>query len=487
MYTQSGGLVIILKLKQTARRLFGLRLIIIAAIFLTSVFLLEGFHQYLISSYREEQVEDRQINLQYFCSRLSGQLGIGETGVLSISPELKQESALLADMFEGRILIIDSNYRIVEDSYLIDVNKIAVSPELFRCFDGETYTHLNRKDHYMEMVLPVTDSVTKEVIAAVFVSSSTMNIYNSVSEMDGRVTMVEGFLVIILTVFALWVGAAVARPFRLTRESLERIGNGKLDAPIYHSRIWELARLTDEYERILKKLQDQDQSRREFVSNVSHELKTPIASMKVLSDSLLLQEDVPVELYREFMEDISTELDRETQIISDLLTLTRLEHSDTEKLNISQVDVNTFLKQIMKRLRPLAQKRNIEMVFESIRPVTAEIDEIKLALAFSNLIENAIKYNRENGWIKVVLDADHRYFYVKIADSGIGIAKEELPHIFDRFYRVDKARSRESGGTGLGLAITKNIILLHDGAVRVNSVLDEGTTFTVRIPLVYLN
>lgn len=459
----------------------------VTSVFLTGFLLLEGFHQYLISSYRENQVESRRVNLQYFCSRLSGQLGSSETGVLSISPELRQETKLLADMYDGRILIIDSRYFIVEDSYLIDVNKIAISPEIFQCFDGKTYTHLNRGDHYMEMAIPVTDSVTKEIIAAVYVSASTMSIYNSVSALDRQVTTVEIFLLLLLALFSIWLGSAVTRPFRRTRESLERIGDGNLDAPIYHSNLWELSRLTEEYELILSRLKAQDQSRQEFVSNVSHELKTPIASMKVLSDSLLEQEEVPAELYREFMQDISEELDRETQIISDLLTLTRLEHSGSEALNVTTVDINNFIEQIMKRLRPLAQKRNIELVFESIRPVSAEIDATKLSLAISNLIENAIKYNKENGWVKVMVDADHRYFYVKIADSGIGIPQEALPNIFDRFYRVDKARSRESGGTGLGLAITRNIILLHDGAVRVSSVLDEGTTFTVRIPLVYLN
>ena len=230
----------------------------------------------------------------------------------------------------------------------------------------------------------------------------------------------------------------------------------------------------------------QEDSRQEFVSNVSHELKTPITSIKVLADSLNAQENVPVELYKEFMADIVDEIDRENTIINDLLSLVKMDKT-TAELNISNISINEMLELILKRLRPIAAKRNIELVLESIRPVNADCDEVKLTLAISNLVENAIKYNIAGGWVQVSLNADHKYFYIKVQDSGIGIPQEYQELIFERFYRVDKARSRESGGTGLGLAITKNIIMMHNGAIKVRSKEDEGTTFTVRIPLTYIN
>ena len=127
----------------------------------------------------------------------------------------------------------------------------------------------------------------------------------------------------------------------------------------------------------------------------------------------------------------------------------------------------------------------MELIYESFRKVTADIDPVKLDQAFSNLIENAVKYNQPGGYVKVSLDADRDYFYLKVADNGAGIPEESLPHIFERFYRVDKARSRDSGGTGLGLSITRSIVLQHHGIIKVESALGEGTTFTVRIPLKY--
>ena len=156
-------------------------------------------------------------------------------------------------------------------------------------------------------------------------------------------------------------------------------------------------------------------------------------------------------------------------------------------MSFQSANVNSLVEMVLKRLRPIARKRNIEVIFESMREVTADIDEVKLSLAINNLVENAIKYNKEDGWVRVTLDADHKFFYLKVADSGVGIPEEFKDRVFERFYRVDKARSRETGGTGLGLAITKNVILLHHGAIRVESKEGEGTIFLVRIPLIYIS
>ena len=241
----------------------------------------------------------------------------------------------------------------------------------------------------------------------------------------------------------------------------------------------------DAFNRVLGRMKMLDDSRQEFVSNVSHELKTPITSMKVLADSLITQKDVPIEVYQEFMTDIAAEIEREDKIISDLLSLVKMDRTAAD-LNISQVDVNELVELIMRRLRPIAMKRDVQLVYESIRPVTATVDEVKITQAISNLVENAIKYNKEHGFVKVTLDADHQFFTLKVEDSGIGIPADALENIYERFYRVDKSRSREIGGTGLGLAITKSAILKHRGTIKVQSTEGEGTDFTVKIPLTYI-
>ena len=287
-------------------------------------------------------------------------------------------------------------------------------------------------------------------------------------------------VLVILVIVVYWM-----RPFKKLVQQIDRAAEGGLKDEVDVHNYAETLRISEAFNRTLKRMQMLDASRQEFVSNVSHELKTPITSIRVLADSLMGMEGAPVELYREFMEDISNEIDRESQIIDDLLSMVRLENKE-QTLNISQVSINEMMELLLKRLRPIAKKRNIELLFESFRPVTADIDEVKLNLAVTNLVENAIKYNQDSGWVKVSLNADHKFFYIKVTDNGCGIPEDAVEHIFERFYRVDKARSRETGGTGLGLSITKTIVQLHHGAIKVHSKLQEGTTFVVRIPMIYI-
>ena len=194
---------------------------------------------------------------------------------------------------------------------------------------------------------------------------------------------------------------------------------------------------------------------------------------------------MPEELYREFLVDITDEIERMTKIINDLLSMVKTE-KNTANMVINNININDLLEKLLKRLRPIAATRNIEVTYESYRPVMADVDEVKMSIALNNLIENAVKYNYDDGWIRVTLNADHKFFYVKIQDSGVGIPDEFQDKIFERFYRVDKARSRETGGTGLGLALTRNVVLLHRGSIKLYSKEKEGTTFTVRIPINYV-
>ena len=248
--------------------------------------------------------------------------------------------------------------------------------------------------------------------------------------------------------------------------------------------IAELKKANLELKKDIDKKEKLEIMRTDFLSNVSHELKTPITSMKILADSLLMQPDVPVELYEEFMNDIVHEIDRENQIITDLLTLVKMDKTQAD-LNITSVKINDLLEVLLKRISPIAEKRGIKIRLETMREVVAEVDEVKLSLACNNLIENAVKYNHDDGKVDVSLNADHKFFYIRVKDTGCGIPEDCQEQIFERFYRVDKARSRETGGNGLGLAITRNAILLHRGSIKVHSIEQQGTTFAVRIPLMY--
>ncbi len=292
-------------------------------------------------------------------------------------------------------------------------------------------------------------------------------------------------LSVAIVVAAIMCSFYMTKPFRKLNKTIDDMYDGYMPDKISMGGYSEMENIISAFDKMLDKMNLLERSRQEFVSNVSHELKTPITGIKVLADSLLVQEDATAELYREFLSDIVVEVERENKIITDLLSLVKLDKTRGD-MNIAQVNINELLEVVLKRLRPLAAKKNIEMVFESYRTVIAEVDEIKLSLAISNFVDNAIKYNKQDGFIRVSLNADHKYFYIKIADSGIGIPKEMHDRVFDRFYRVDKARSRESGGTGLGLSIAQSAVLLHNGVIKLYSKEGEGTTFSIKIPLSYI-
>ena len=343
----------------------------------------------------------------------------------------------------------------------------------------------DRNNTYIELTIPLTNGNSDQIEGVMLVSTSTIEIQDTIGRMEHRGNLLMLIISMLVIFFSFIVSKILVKPFSRVSKAIEELTDGYLDEEISVTDYTETEMITNVFNKLLKRMKILDDSRQEFVANVSHELKTPMTSIKVLADSLAGQEDVPVELYKEFMQDITVEIDRENKIITDLLALVKMDRKASD-LNIQKVSINELLENILKRLKPIADKKKVELVLESYRPVVAEIDEVKLSLAFSNLVENGIKYNIEEGWVHVTLNADHKYFYVTVSDSGMGIPEESIDKIFERFYRVDKSHSREIGGTGLGLAITRNAIVMHRGAIKVKSKEHQGTTFSVRIPLNYI-
>ena len=445
--------------------------------------------QVLTGSFRQAQLDSRSIELQNQCMILSNKMtraGYLEADAKSAA-SLDTEMQTIADAYNGRIVLVNRNYKVVKDTFNLSAGKYYPSQDVIRCFKGENSSNYNRRQQYFSQTIPVYNRSQDTVIDGVLViTASAENIMSLMDGVEGKADFFSMLSIVWIVVAAMGVTFLFMAPIRRLQRSLNQVAQGDLEADIMEDSYRETRQLSAAVNKSLSKLRAVDQSRQEFVSNVSHELKTPITSIRVLADSLMGMEEAPVELYREFMADISDEIDRETKIIDDLLTLVKMDKSAAGQMNISQVNVNAQLEMVLKRLRPIAKRGNVELILESMREVTADVDEMKMSLAITNLVENAIKYNVDSGWVRVTLDADHKYFYLKVADSGIGIPEEDVDHIFDRFFRVDKARSREVGGTGLGLAITKSIVQMHGGVIDVESVLGEGTTFAMRIPLNYI-
>ena len=451
--------------------------------------ILQNYEQHAVSV----KISDVSTQLKILANHLITYHYLQDTSSEVINAELDQ----LSSLYDGRVLVINNDLKVVKDTYGISENKTIISEEVVRCIKGENTSRYDKNNGYVEMTIPITETVTFggdgkdkveriEIVRGVMlVSASTDSIGVTLEILSRKALIVEIIVILAIIIVSVLAAKGLIRPFEKITEALNQAQEGYTDDPISVTDCLETEHIGDAFNRVLGRMKVLDTSRQEFVSNVSHELRTPITSMKVLADSLISQQDVPIELYQEFMTDIAEEIEREDKIITDLLSLVKMDRTAAD-LNITEVDIDALVELIMRRLRPIAQNRDVEVVYESVRPVTAAVDEVKMTLVISNLVENAIKYNKEHGWVKVKLDADHQFFTVEVADSGVGIPNECLDHIYERFFRVDKSRSREIGGTGLGLAITRSAILMHRGTIKAESIEGEGTTFTIRIPLKYI-
>ena len=388
-------------------------------------------------SFRQTQIDSQVMEVQNQCLIISNKMSrVGYMNMDSRDATVDVELDTIADIFNGRIVVVNKNFKVIKDTFHLAEGRTHVAEEVIRCFRGEAGNRLERDKHYFALTVPVYNNTEeKEIDGVLVVTASTeklMSMAEKVSEKAGFFQMMAWWIIVLA---AAVLSVFLVRPFGRLQKVLNRVAEGNLDQVIEENAYRETSQISQALQETMTKLKTVDKSRDEFVSNVSHELKTPITSIRVLADSLMSMEEVPVELYQEFMADISDEIDRESKIIDDLLSLVKMDKA-VEELNMVRLDINGLVQQILKRLRPIARKRNVELTFESIREVTADVDEVKLSLAVNNLVENAIKYNVEDGWVRVTLDADHRFFYIKVADSGIGIPEEFQSHVFEQIGRA---------------------------------------------------
>ncbi len=456
--------------------------VIVLLVGLIPIFLMKRL---ILENYEEQSVTQKSALIQSQCQQIVDQ--VGSSGYIRNveNEQVDRQLTQLANIYNGRVIIVNGNFRIVRDTFEIDEDKVIISEEVIQCFLGTDSTNYNSDDEFLELTLPINNPGTDQIEGIMIVSVTTQDVKDGKEALGNTVLILQVVLTLLIIAAAYYVARVLTKPFGKITRSLEGVRGGVSEQEISIPDYTETKLLSEAYNRMLNRLKIQEESRQEFVSNVSHELKTPITSMKVLADALLAQDEVPNELYKEFLADIAEEIDRENKIISDLFSLVKMDKRSSD-INIKETNINQLVELILKRLRPIAAKQDVDLVLESYKPVTAEVDETKLTLAISNLVENGIKYNQEGGWVHLSLNVDSKYFYIKVEDSGIGIPEEDQEHIFERFYRVDKSHSREIGGTGLGLAITRSAVLMHHGAIKVYSREGEGTTFTVRIPLKYV-
>ena len=486
----------------------SLRVIFFIIIFLVGVVPCIIVQNGILRDYESRAVELRKGQVKGQLRSLANHLISSNYLVNQESGQVDAQLAEFATLYDGRLLIIDPSLTVVKDTYGFSENKTVVSQDVISCLTVEGSSGSESYDAqygFIEIVMPIVETRSMRdldssvhvgdlnaayktqastVRGVLIASTSTEYIQQTKEILRRKALLLQILMLIVVFIASILISGALVRPFEVLSRDIREVKEGYSNEPISAPQYIETIHIADAFNNVLGRMNALDQSRQEFVANVSHELKTPMTSMKVLAASLLSEEDVDPAVYREFLEDIDHEIDRENKIISDLLVLVKEDRSDTEMV-VQRTDINELAESVMKRIRPIAELRDIELTLVNKKEVFAEVDATRISQVMTNLVENAVKYNRVHGKVVMTVDADHQYFEMSVMDNGIGIPEEAQGRIFERFYRVDKSRSREIGGTGLGLSITKSSVLRHHGTITVSSKEGEGTTFVVRIPLRY--
>ena len=406
---------------------------------------------------------------------------------LSGLPELTEENVgqALASVEEtgvSRLLVTDTSGCILFDTREGGSAKgmYAMYTEIVQALDGSDAFYCRYDSHAFlsRGASPVV--YRNRIIGAVYAyeyDTQQAELLQSFQTNLTRISLLIGVLVVALS-------ALLSRAFtRKIRELLQAIRQVREGAYSHRASVRgndEIAQLATEFNSLTDRLQTTEAARRRFVSDASHELKTPLAGIRLLTDSILQTEDMNADTTREFVEDIGREAQRLSRITEDLLRLTRL---DSDLLDAPEtVEVAPVLEQVMRMMSLLAQEKGTELTYRMEENCRVSATKGEVHQVIYNLTDNAVKYSGKNGKVRVELRHEDRDVVLTVADNGPGIPEEDLPKVFERFYRVDKARSRAAGGTGLGLSIVQDTVKKRGGTVSAANRAGGGAVFTVRWP-----
>ena len=396
----------------------------------------------------------------------------------------KAESAInsLDDLSTTRTVVTDAGGMALYDS-LVTGNaegKLLLFPEIVTALEGKDIFYSRYADGAIESRAAVPLVKNGETLGAVYLMQYDTDQGALIAMLQTNVLRLSAALEVGVILISLAFSTAFSHRLRRILHSVRAMRDGDYSNKLKLRGSDELTQLGREFNDLAERLEASEQRRRQFVSDASHELKTPLASIKLLSDSIL-QNEMDMATQHEFIGDIGREADRLGRLTQKLLTLTKLDSAVEDEREM--LDAAATVRKVMRMLKPLADLRGIRLESELADGCSIITVEDDLYQIIFNLIENAIKYNCENGWVGITLRRDGDEVVLTVADNGVGIPEESISHIFERFYRVDKARSRAAGGAGLGLSIVHDMVVRNYGTIDAAVREGGGTVFTVRFPL----
>lgn len=385
-----------------------------------------------------------------------------------------------------RMIVTDQSGLALYDSQQTSLGSYMMLPEILQALgknelgmEGNDVFSWKYRNGVMESRAATPITYYGSVIGCVYMSEYDTAQGALIHSLQRTVLQITLILEIIVVLFSLAFSSTFSRRLRKIMASMRIIQEGDYSHKVNMGGNDELTILGNEFNDLTERLNTSEQKRRRFVSDASHELKTPLASIKLLTDSIL-QNDMDMETIREFVGDIGNEAERLNRMTAKLLSLTKVDGQVTTDNEI--IYMSPTVRRVHRMLSPLARQANIAIELELEEDCPVLILEDDLYQVVFNLMENGIKYNQNGGKLFVTLQHRDDNAILIVRDTGMGIPEDAVGHIFERFYRVDKARSRASGGSGLGLAIVRAIVQRNRGEIQAQSTLGEGTCFTVTFP-----
>lgn len=388
-----------------------------------------------------------------------------------------------------RCIVTGKDLRAVFDSSSDSdiVGKIVIREAINKCLakGEETYTKAKGVNEINMLSVAVPLVTGTETTGAVYLAESIASADAAVGEIRRNLIIFAVITSILIAMLSLALAFMTTAPIDNFIAVSKEISKGNFNVKAKEKGTSELVEMAKALNYMSQELEDFEQNRKKFVSDVSHELKTPLATIKLICDSIVTTDDPNPEMLRDFLGDLSDEVDRLTRLVERLLTLTKMDANQKVK-EAAPVDFVVMLKAIVRKLSPNAHAKNIMLYddFGDITPEPVMLDYDKIWEAVYNVTDNAIKYTPEGGYVRMGLGIKNQMLVVTVEDNGPGIPDAEKEHIFDRFYRLDDSRARDTGGTGLGLAIAKEAVLLHGGDISVKDARSGGSVFTIEIPYV---
>ena len=379
----------------------------------------------------------------------------------------------------SRLIVTDQTAKILYDSSDEALGSYCLLPEILTAIEGNDVCSWKYRNGFTDTRTAVPIVYYGTIVGGVYMSEFETAQGAMIQSLQKTVLQITLLLEVVVLIFSVAFANTFSRRLNRIMTSMRIIQNGDYSHKVTMSGNDELTVLGNEFNDLTERLQTSEQKRSRFVSDASHELKTPLASIKLLSDSIL-QYDMDIETVREFVGDIGDEAERLNRMTAKLLSLTKAEGLPSEESEI--IMMAPTIRRVARMLRPNALKEQISFHLELEEDSPILILEDDLYQIVFNLMENGIKYNQKGGHLTVRLQREEDNALLTVSDTGMGIPSDAIEHIFERFYRVDKARSRATGGSGLGLAIVRSIVRRNRGEISVSSTMGQGTTFTVIFP-----